>query len=133
MKGVKKDVFPTAAGRDFREGIFKAIVSLEFRNNGLFDVRGAANRCILGLALFERRNSRVFNMLRGIKVGLASSKIDDLNPLAAERRDFHRDHEGRRWFDLIQTWCQTHSFLHSSCRTRGLRAVQTTTCSVIRA
>ena len=104
MKGIKEDVFPATTGRDFREGVFEAIVSLEFRNNGLLDVRGSANRRILGLAVFERRNSRVFNMLRGIKVGLASPEIDDLNPLAAKRRDFHRDHEGRRWFDLLQTW-----------------------------
>ena len=104
MKGVKKDVFPTTTGRDFREGIFEAVVALEFRNNGLLDIRGSAHRRILGLAVFERRNSRVFNMFRGIKVGLASPKINDLNSLAAERRNFHRDHEGRRWFDLIQTW-----------------------------
>ena len=104
MKGVEENVFSTAAGRDFREGICELIVSLEFRNNGLFDVRGAADRRILGLAVSERCDSRVFNMFRGIKVGLASPKINDLNPLAAERRDFYRDHEGRRGFDLIQTW-----------------------------
>ena len=104
MKGIEEDMFPTTPGRDFRESVFEAVISPELGNNGLFDVRSAAHRRIFGLALFEGRNRRVFDMLRGIEVGLASPKINDLNPLATERRDFHRDHEGRRWFDLLQTW-----------------------------
>ena len=105
--GAHPSLFLGPGGDDDLAGaVVKLVIPLELADHGLLEFRRAIHRGIAGLASSDGVNGRLFDVLWGVEIRLASAKAYNVPASGLEFRcpGGHRD--GGRWFDGLDASCQ---------------------------
>jgi hypothetical protein len=77
----------------------KIIVALELVDNRLFQFGCAIDRSVLGLAIVDRLDRRLFDVIGSIKIRLTGAQANNIAPGGAQLPGQCRNSQRGGWFD----------------------------------
>ena len=85
----------SAGDNNLRASISQPIITLELRNNRIFEGHSTAGRRIFRVAPCQCRDGGIFDILRRVEVGFTRPEADDILALRFEGVGFGRDRQRR--------------------------------------
>ena len=103
LSQIIKSMFRTAGYHNLRTGIIQFVIPVELADDSIFQLVDPSDRGVLGESLFNRLNSRLFHVIRRIKIRLAGAEPDDVPALCTQGIGLHGNRQGGRRFDAVNS------------------------------
>ena len=101
---IEETLLAAARNQDLPGSVGKIILPLELGDNGVFEARGAAYRCVFGETLVDGDNGRILDILWRFKIRFPGPQPDDVLALRLELGGPGCDGKGRGGFDGLNSF-----------------------------